>query len=332
MKLLTAIFFFSVLMPIPAKPENIPDHFRHVDQIIWIVKDLDKIIESWKKLGFNQIEILDHASAKSKNDKLLNVRMAVANLGGAHVTWIQSLSGESVLTTFHSSYGDGVISLVHRVHSKSLLQAEVERLSNIGIEVLDNISFSTPKGKLNITLMDTQKKGKYVLGYVANETSADIHAGLTSENLHNLKLNQYAFAINNAKDISDFWVKIGFPEFQINRPKLSETKYNGTIVNHELIQGWQRHGDIAYEWCIPVKGPIVYADHINTHGEGFHHLAFSVDNVDKVLRNYGSLGFKNTMGGRWGEKGEPGSGRYEYVGLEDAGGMTMELLWNYHEN
>jgi hypothetical protein len=38
------------------------------------------------------------------------------------------------------------------------------------------------------------------------------------------------------------------------------------------------------------------------------------------------------MEGTWGEKGKPGSGRYEYVGLEDAGGMIMELLWSYQEN
>jgi hypothetical protein len=35
------------------------------------------------------------------------------------------------------------------------------------------------------------------------------------------------------------------------------------------------------------------------------------------------------MGGTWGEKDKPGSGRYEYINLEDAGGVTMELLWNF---
>jgi len=180
--------------------------------------------------------------------------------------------------------------------------------------------------------MDTQQRGKYVLGYIANETSDNLHVGLTVENKHNMKLNQYAFAINETEYISKFWSKIDFPEIQINHPELGETKYHGKIVDHELIQGWQRHGDIAYEWCIPVKGPIVYADHIDMHGEGIHHLAYSVENMDKILKDYESLGYKNTMGGTWGERGKPGSGRYEYVGLEDAGGMTMELLWNYKEN
>lgn len=332
MKLFTAILLFSILMPGPDKTENIPEHFRNVDQLIWVVNDLGDVIDKWKELGFQQIKLLDKVTVTTQKNKQFVVRMAVANLGGAHITWIQPYSGNSVFTEFHNLYGDGAMSLVHKIISKSRLQDEVERLSKIGIELLDELSFSTPGGKLNITLMNTQKNGKYVLGYVTYETSADIHLGLTDENRHNLKLNQYAFAINETEDISAFWSKIGFPEFQISHPELGETKYHGKIVDHELIQGWQRHGDIAYEWCIPVKGPIVYADHIKIHGEGIHHLAFSVDNMDKVLKDYESLGYKNTMGGTWGEKGKPGSGRYEYVGLEDAGGMTMELLWNYQEN
>lgn len=331
MKLLTLNFLLLAFITNSGRTEEVPEHFKHVDQVIWIVDDLDKVIEKWEKLGFEQIELLGKVTATSKNEKQFNVRLAVANLGGAKITWIQPLSGKSVFSDFIKSYGNGAMSMVHKLSSEYALRNELERLSGIGVDVLDELSFSTPKGKLIVTLMDTQEEGKYVLGYVTGEISADIHQGLTAENRHNMKLNQYAFAINKTEDISKYWAKIGFPEFQISHPVLGETKYHGDIVDHELIQGWQRHGDIAYEWCIPVKGPIVYADHINMHGEGIHHLAFSVNNMDKILLEYELLGYKNTMGGTWGEKGKPGSGRYEYVGLEEAGGMTMELLWNYQE-
>jgi hypothetical protein len=100
-------------------------------------------------------------------------------------------------------------------------------------------------------------------------------------------------------------------------------------VDHDLIQGWQKHGDIAYEWCIPVSTPIVYDDHIKKHGEGIHHLAYAVKDMDKVLNDYRSKGYVVSMGGTWGEEGKPGSGRYEYIDLEDAGGVTMELLWSF---
>jgi methylmalonyl-CoA/ethylmalonyl-CoA epimerase len=332
MKLFTLTFLLLAFITNTGRTESVPEHFKHVDQVIWVVDDLDKVIDKWKELGFEQIDLLGKVTATAKNEKQFNVRMAAANLGGAHITWIQPLSGKSVFSDFLKSYGNGAISLVHKLDTKKQLDEELKRLSDVGVKVLDEISILTKKGKINYTLMDTRDKGNYVLGYISNETSDDIHAGITADNRHNLKLNQYAFAINKTEDISKYWAKIGFPEFQISHPELGETKYHGEIVDHELIQGWQRQGDIAYEWCIPVKGPIVYADHINMHGEGIHHLAFSVVNIDKVLQDYESLGYKNTMGGTWGKKGKPGSGRYEYVGLENAGGMTMELLWSYQGN
>ena len=53
--------------------------------------------------------------------------------------------------------------------------------------------------------------------------------------------------------------------------------------------------------------------------------------MDAVLQDYTARNYTNTMGGTWGEEGKPGSGRYEYIGLEQAGGLTVELLWNYIE-
>ncbi len=332
MKLFIVAFILLIIMSFSGRIENVPEHFKHVDQVIWVVGDLNTVIENWKDLGFQQTEFLGIVTVICQNNKKFDVKVAVANLGGAQITWIEPKTGGSVFSDFHNSYGDGAMSLVHQLNSENALRDEVNRLSDVGVKVLDKLTFSTSKGKFELTLMDTQNEGKYILGYTTVETSDKIHAGLTSVNLHNLKLNQYAFAINDSKDISQYWAKIGFPEFQINYPALGETKYHGKIVEHELIQGWQRQGDIAYEWCIPVKGPIVYADHIKMHGEGIHHLAFSVNDMDKVLREYSALGYQNSMGGTWGEKGRPGSGRYEYVELEKAGGVTMELLWNYKEN
>jgi hypothetical protein len=51
--------------------------------------------------------------------------------------------------------------------------------------------------------------------------------------------------------------------------------------------------------------------------------------MDKVLDDYENKGYVNSMGGTWGEAGKPGSGRYEYIDLENAGGVTVELLWNH---
>ena len=330
MRHLSVIMLTVLLSACGKQTPEVPAHFKHVDQVLWIVDDLDMVITHWQDLGFSQVLTLDTLEARlTKADKEILLRLALANLGGAQIAWIQPLNDHSLLYDFLNSHGKGAMSLIHRFAEQDQQESELERLSSLGVDMLEQITIATRQGDLNYTLMDTRSDGKYVLGFTYGEPI--LRMGLTSENRHHMKINQYAFAIRKAEEVSDYWTKLGFPEFQINHPVLGDTRYYGEITDHELIQGWQKHGTVSYEWCIPVKPPIVYEDHINLHGEGIHHLAFSVSDMDAVLQDYTARNYTNTMGGTWGEEGKPGSGRYEYMGLEEAGGLTMELLWNYPE-
>ena len=330
MKHLSVILLTVLISACSSKTTETPAHLKHVDQVIWIVDDLDNVVAHWENLGFSQVLHLDTLEARlSKANEEIQLRLALANLGGAQIAWIQPLNDHSLFSDFLNSHGNAAMSLIHRFADVDQLDEELDRLSSLGVDILEQVSISTGQGDLNYTLMDTQEEGKYILGFTSGNPI--LRKELSAENRHQMKINQYAFAIREADEVSDFWAKLGFPEFEINHPVLGESMYYGEIVNHELIQGWQRHGTIAYEWCIPVKPPIVYEDHIKIHGEGIHHLAFSVNDMDVVLQDYTARGYINTMGGTWGEKGKPGSGRYEYIGLEQAGGLTVELLWNYTE-
>jgi catechol 2,3-dioxygenase-like lactoylglutathione lyase family enzyme len=67
------------------------------------------------------------------------------------------------------------------------------------------------------------------------------------------------------------------------------------------------------------------------HGEGFHHIAFEVPDLDAEVSRWNALGFPFVQGGAWGEKGKPGWGRFAYQDTHPIGGADVELLWNYRE-
>jgi len=310
----------------------LPAAYNDVDQVLWVVSDVETTMVKYMELGFDQFKDLGMVEVKSwANENVSMARLVCANLGGAHVNWIQPIEGESIFNDFLIEHGDAAMSLVHRFFEVDELKDEIERLDELGIDILDKISIETSEGELDYVLMNTEAEGKYVLGFTYEANGLQIHTALCDMNKLELRLNQYAFAVKDPGPVSDFWKQIGMPELEISHPVLGDPMYYGNPADHELIQGWQRHGTIAYEWCIPVKGPIVYEDHIKQHGEGIHHLAFSVMDMDEVLEDYSSKGFVVSMGGSWGEKGKPGSGRYEYIDLELAGGLTMELLWSFKE-
>ncbi len=319
-----------ILLSVGLRSTDVPECYNAVDQLIWVVSDVEGTLINYKKLGFSQVRDFGLVDIESgTTGAIAKGRLVCANLGGAHVNWIQPMEGHSVFHDFLKKRGDGAMSLVHRFSTKEKLSQEIGRLIDLDVKFLDKITLKTNEGDLIFALMDTQKEGKYYLGFTYGESGLDIHQSLGSENRNYMKLNQYAFAIRNPEAVSEFWRKIGLPAIVISYPELGDPMYYGKPTDHELIQGWQRHGSITYEWCIPVKAPIVYEDHIQLHGEGIHHLAYNVNDMDVVLEDYVSRGFVVSMGGTWGEKGKSGSGRYEYIDLEQAGGLTLELLWNY---
>jgi hypothetical protein len=90
-----------------------------------------------------------------------------------------------------------------------------------------------------------------------------------------------------------------------------------------------RHGTVVYEWIIPEKGPSTWHDHLEKHGEGVHHLAFNVDDMDRAIAEWKQAGYPYVMGGAWGEPGKRGYGRFAYMDAQAAGGIDIELLWSY---
>jgi len=332
MKKLSLLICIGILSSGTLKSEDIPEFYKEVDQVLWVVSDVETTMLNYRLLGFDQFKDLGLVEIKSLTRESASMaRVVAANLGGAHVLWIQPMEGESVFLEFLEGHGDAAMSLVHRSLSVQDLKDEMARLDQLGIAILDKISISTPEGELAFVLMDTEAEGKYVLGFTFEANGLQVHTPLCDENRLEMKLNQYAFAIVDPEPVSEYWKRIGLPALELRHPELGKPMYYGKPADHKLMQGWQRHGTVAYEWCIPLKPPIVYEDHINKHGEGIHHLAFSVSDMDLVLKDYTSQGFVVSMGGTWGEDGKPGSGRYEYIDLEKSGGLTMELLWSYRE-
>jgi methylmalonyl-CoA/ethylmalonyl-CoA epimerase len=328
--ILTLIVSKSGTLMAQAPPQTIQaqDYFKQVDQLVWVVKDLDQVVNKWRQLGFDQvIDFGTVEASEKKSGQKIKLKMAQANLGGAIISWIQPLETKSLFAQFNNSYGDGAMSLVYHLNSEEDMQKEVQRLKGIGMDEWDEVAIITPSGTLDYVFMNTRQEGKYVLGYTFGDVDKTITASLTGKN--KFAMRQNAFVARDPEPISNYWQKAGMPPLTMAKPDISDKMYHGTTAGYDLKQGWQKQGKIPYEWCFSLRAPNVYLDHLKQHGEGIHHLGFAVKDMDEVIRDYESKGFHFSMSGSWGEKGKPGSGRFAYVDLEDAGGVTMELLWNY---
>jgi len=327
----TLLTLLSILVLSVPSFGQLPEFYKSVETLVWVVDDLERAVEGWKKLGFTNISYLGDAELEVEyrgKPAYASMRVATGRIGGVVVDWVQPLGGGNAYSEFLKKHGSGVFSLMHRASSSEAYDKELERLKALGVAVLQ--SGVLPFAGIRYAYLDTEPEGKYVLGLVDIPGSLEgTPLEVSPEDPSGLKLVQYAFAVKDLDAVSKYWAKLGFPAMDVTSVDPRDYHYRGKPADFNMKLGWQRHGQVVYEWILSTKGPNVYLDHMDKHGEGVHHIAFNVDDMDKAIARWNELGFLSSQSGAWGEKDKPGSGRFSYQDTQSIGGIDVELLWNY---
>jgi hypothetical protein len=329
----TTVKFLLPLLFLPPVCGQLPEFYKSVDRLIWVVPDMDATVAGLKKLGFTNLsdqgEVEMPWTAYHARPATGTLRMVSGRFADLAVHWLQPLGGSNAFQDFLNKHGGGVFSLVHRVPTKEVYEDELARLKGLGVAVLQSGFLETDSGNIHYAFLDTEAEGKYVLGLIQFPSGEEGPLYVSPENPSGRRVTQYAFAVRELEPVSAYWARVGFPEMTYTQGPLHDRRYRGQTGQFEMRLGWQRHGKVPYEWILSLKGPDIYLDHVQKHGEGFHHLAFSVEDMDREIAEWTKLGFPEAMSGGWGEKGKPGSGRFAYMDTHSIGGIDVELLWSF---
>ena len=327
MKRLIIVTFLAGLFSIMTEAQQVKHCYQTVDHMIWVVEQLDEVVESWEKLGFTDIDYLERVELKL-DGRNIDIKAASANLSGSKILWLQPVRDRSLLTDFLESYGSGIYAIIYGANSKSDLKEEIERLKKRRVDVNCEFELKSSDKAVSYCIMKTRDGGTYNMGFAQTNESEKLFDGLAGENKFDLQFSQYAFATSQPKEVSKYWSRIGLPKMDITHNPVHDKEYYGNPAEFDMELGWQRHGDIVYEWCIPLKSPNVYEDHIREKGEGVHHLGFQVNNMNQTLNHLTEKGFVVSQSGGWGDKGKSGSGKFAYIDPKPLGGVAVELLWS----
>ncbi len=332
MQKLWIVPMFGWLAAAPVRAE-LPEFYKEVDRLIWVVEDMDETVAGLNKLGFTALDEVGQVGLNGMRFRGKpasgEIRLVSGRFGDLGVHWIQPLGGDNPFAEFLEKHRSGVFSLMHRAPTGEAFQAEVERMKSLGVGILAEGAVDSAFGLIRYVFLDTEPEGKYTLGLVHFPDGREGPLAIPTDNPAGRKVTQFAFAVKALEPVSAYWAKLGLPAMTYTQGKLRNLKYRGRPGEFEMRLGWQRHGRVVYEWILSLKGPDVYLDHMKVHGEGFHHLAFHVDDMDAELAWWAERGYSESMSGAWGEEGKPGSGRFAYLDTQALGGIDVELLWNY---
>jgi methylmalonyl-CoA/ethylmalonyl-CoA epimerase len=295
-------------------PAQLPECYRAVSRVTWVTRDARRAAEQWTRFGLENPEPHGDVSLPVEHrgrPSTAKVRWVAGWMGDIALDFLQPLEGGNPYAEFLSRYGEGVFGLLHEAGSPEAFNAEIARMRKLGVGELMRAG--------DFLYFDTLERGKYALGLVVPDA--------LPKGAGRGPIVQFAFAVRDLKPVSEFWARLGFPAMTITRSQSRDMTYRGTPGQFEQVIGWQRHGRIPYEWCVPPQGTgTVYEEHIRKHGEGFQHFGFSVPDMNAAIRE---KGFPVAQAGAWGEEGKKGSGRYAYLDTTPAGGVTAELLWSF---
>jgi len=314
-----------------ATPALDPSLYRHVVQVGWVVKDLDSVVDYWQMLGLRNIRragVMDFPDVTYRGRKTpLKLKMAFGDFGGVQIEWIQPVEGHSVYNEFLSKHGDGVHHLAYQMPSPAVMDQQIRYFKSRGVSVVQSGTWKGRKGVGKFAYLDTAPEG----GGITLELTynPDWPQGGETPRANEYPFNQinhFGFVVPDVRKVSAFWQHVGFGSLQIVHNVSLDRMYRGKPGKFEMDLGWNRSGDRPFEWIQSTVGPNDYIDYRKKHGEGLHHLGFTVRDMDAAIAQFKSRGVTVTMDGGWDDNGY--KGRFAYLNTDPHGGVTVELIWN----
>ncbi len=306
--------------------------YRHVVQVGWVVKDLDRVVDYWEKLGLKHINrtgVREFPDITFRGKKTpLSMKTAFGDIDGVQMEWIQPVKGKSVYDEFLAAHGDGVHHLAYAVSSPEQLDEQVASFKAKGVDIVQHGSWEGKRGKGRFAYLDLAGKGGGLTLELMYSPDAPTPGTVKpAENEYPFsKIVQYAFLVRDIKSVSEYYQRLGFGGMPVDHNISVDRNYRGQPGKFEMYLGWWRWGDVTFEWIQSLVGPSVYEEYLNAHGEGLHHLAFEVADMDKAVELFKAKGVAVGQSGGW--DNPRSKGRFAYLDTEPFGGVTIELLWN----
>ncbi len=109
--------------------------------------------------------------------------------------------------------------------------------------------------------------------------------------------------------------------------------YRGAPSAFTLKVCFARHGTVIWELIEPVSGPTIFAEFLERHGEGIHHVAYDCNNIpfEQRIMEFARRGFQLVQSGSW-----MGTNHFAFFETEHATTTCIETYafppdWHYPE-
>lgn len=145
---------------------------------------------------------------------------------------------------------------------------------------------------------------------------------ITSKNI-----TQVAIVVKDIDKARFAWAKVlgtEVPEASVAESHPSRpTKYRGVRSDDKAKLAFFAMDNLQIELIQPLGGKSTWQEFLDKNGEGIHHIAFNVKDIDGVEKQFALLGMPTVQNGGW------DGGAYSYIDASKNLGCVLELLESY---
>ena len=154
-----------------------------------------------------------------------------------------------------------------------------------------------------------------------------MNTGFESSPLLLPQFKQVALVVHDLDEAVRRWaVGLGiapWTAYRLDPTRLKEMRYHGKEVAFSFRHALAWQGELQFELIQPLDGPSIFADHLERHGEGLHHVGTFVDDHPAAVAELLGRGFIPLQSARG--HGAEGDGAFAYFRLPGAE-VIVELI------
>jgi methylmalonyl-CoA/ethylmalonyl-CoA epimerase len=301
--------------------------FKKIINIGIVVEDVVKTIENFtQKYGIGPWSLYDCSAENIKNMTLRgkpvnsSFKLAGCRLGDIGFELIQPLDDNNIYSEFLKSKGQY---LHHIGYEAKDYESAVDLFIREGLKEAQSGNFYS---KERFIFFESENQLKHIVKFI--DTDMEYFKYQENDNGISILIKPEPFKIFPGKNefskiIKPVFTKIAQVSFIVKSVDDMVKKYNDMLgigpwkiwefgpdtVNDMTINGKRsdyrmrlalaKIGDIDIELIQPRDDKSIYADFLKIYGEGFHHLAYEVDDFEMLMQYMEKIGIKVSMSGNW---------------------------------
>jgi len=141
-------------------------------------------------------------------------------------------------------------------------------------------------------------------------------------------ITQVAIVVKNIDKARNAWAQllgVEVPEVSVAESNSSRpTLYKGKPTDAKAKLAFISMENLQIELIQPLGGKSTWQEYLDSHGEGIHHIAFAVKDINGMENKFDSRGNPTVQRGGW------DGGAYSYIDGSNDLGCILELLENYN--